>query len=84
VHAIDPEDPNYTSFELGRNLMVGLPDEPLGALKIPLRERVRFLLTGRIEIAATLRGGNRVSLHTPRVRNFPLILLGRLTRKEAH
>lgn len=81
MQAIDPEDPEYTSFEVTRGLALGFGDFAIGSVRIPVGRRLSFLLTGRIEVASVAGGGTRFSLHTPRLRNLPLHLLARLTRR---
>lgn len=82
MQAIDPDDPEFTTFDVSEGPLTEEGAFAIGSVKLPLKSRLKFLVTGRIEIAATTGGGTRFSVHTPRLRNLPLHLLAWVVRKD--
>lgn len=76
-------DPNYTSIEIGPGTY-NHQGEPvkLGRVKLSLRHRLRFLVTGEVILLSTPTSGFRVDLSTPKLRNLPLFLVDKFTKRK--
>jgi|APSaa5957512622_1039677.scaffolds.fasta_scaffold18815_2 hypothetical protein len=74
-------DPNVTSIEVGAGTYVyhGKPVK-IGEVKLSLRYRLRFLLTGKTTLSSLPGGGFRVDIHTPQLKQIPLFLIDKLTK----
>jgi len=73
--------PEFVEIAIGRVLRVaGLAPAPLGVVKVPFSQRLRFLVSGTVETYVAEDGGTRVRMHTPQLRNLPLRLLDRVLK----
>lgn len=78
---MSPEDPDVISVDVGRSLLIGYGDEHVGGFTLSLKQRLRFLCSGRVEVWALDGGGTRFALHAPRFRELPLRILDHLLRE---